>query len=428
LGLVLHRSNRAGWKGAQAGSQVDQKVHERWPELPLAAWQDTLATLHRWTQIVGKTRMVLTPHLNHWWNVTLYVTTRGLGTGAMYSGNIEVSVEFDFTTHELVLRTSSPAEARLPLVSKTVAVFYSEYMRALRLLGVDVSINTTPNEMEDATGLDADEMHGTYDPEFANRHWRILLSVDRVLAEFRSRFIGKQSPTHFFWGAFDLAQTRFSGRTAPRHPGGGPHNPIWVGREGYSHELTSAGFWPGGTGMDHPVFYAYAYPEPQGYANAKIDVPEAYYDNTWKEFLLPYDAVRRSPNPDRTLFTFLQCSYEAGAKLGKWERAALERLPLFPQLNEESQLAITIHENPETSRFEVRIGHETAFVEYRRKENTINLAHTIVPPSLEGKGIGSALAKYSLDFARANSLRVLPSCPFIAAYIESHPEYADLVD
>ena len=402
-------------------------MHERWPELPLAAWSDTLATLHRWTQIVGKTRLVLTPHLNHWWNVTLYLTTRGLATGPMYSGNIEVDVEFDFTTHELVIRTSSPAEARLPLTSKSVAVFYSEYMRALRMLGVDVSINTTPNEVEDATPFDVDEMHSTYDPDYANRHWRILLSADRVFSEFRSRFIGKQSPTHFFWGGFDLAQSRFSGRTAPPHPGGGPHNPIWVGREGYSHQLTSAGFWPGGPGIEYPVFYAYSYPEPPGYADADIDVPEAFYDKTWKEFFLPYEAVRTSPNPDRTLFTFLQCTYEAGAKLGEWDRAALERLPNPPAAKEEAEQAIVVHENPDASRFEVKVGDQTAFVEYRRRKDIINLAHTIVPPSLEGKGIGSALAKYSLNYARENSLRVIPSCPFIAAYIKSHPEYADLV-
>lgn len=402
-------------------------MQERWPELPLEAWRDTLATLHRWTQIVGKTRLALTPLVNHWWNVTLYVTTRGLSTSPMYSGNIEVEVEFDFTTHELVIRTSAPAEARLPLVSKSVAVFYSEYMRALRLLGVGVTINTTPNEIEDAIALDVDETHSTYDPEFANRHWRILLSASRVFAEFRSRFIGKTSPTHFFWGAFDLAQSRFSGKTAPPHPGGGPHMPIWVGREGYSHQLTSAGFWPGGAGMDQPVFYAYAYPEPPGYAKAEVEPPGAYYDETWKEFILPYEVVRTSPTPDRTLFDFLQCTYEVGAKLGEWDRESLERLPKFPKPETEPDANPVIAENPAESRFEVIVGGEKAFVEYRRKEDRINLAHTIVPPALEGKGIGSALARYSLDYARTNNLRVTPSCPFIAAYIRSHPEYADLV-
>ena len=403
-------------------------MRERWPELPLDAWRDTYATLHRWTQIVGKTRLALTPLINHWWNVTLYVTTRGLSTSTMYSGNIEVEVEFDFTTHELVIRTSAPAETRLPLTSKSVAVFYTEYISALRVLGVDVTLNTTPNELEDATPFDVDEIHSTYDPEYANRHWRILLSADRVFNEFRSRFTGKSSPTHFFWGSFDLAQSRFSGRGAPEHPGGIPHLPIWVGREGYSHELTSAGFWPGGGGgIEEPVFYAYAYPEPPGYANTEVDPAGAYYSQAMKEFILPYEVVRTSPTPDRTLFDFLQCTYEAGATLGKWDRAALERLPARPTPPEESPDELVVHENPEASRFEITVANQTAFVEYRRKADQINLVHTIVPPALEGRGIGSALAKYSLDFARKNSLCVIPSCPFIAAYIKSHAQYADLL-
>lgn len=403
-------------------------MRERWPELPLDAWRDTYATLHRWTQIVGKTRLALTPLINHWWNVTLYVTTRGLTTSTMYSGNIEVEVEFDFTTHELVIRTSAPAETRLPLSSKSVAVFYTEYISALRLLGVDVTLNTTPNELEDVTPFDVDETHSAYDPEYANRHWRILLSSLRVFDEFRSRFIGKTSPTHFFWGSFDLAQSRFSGMTAPEHPGGAPHLPIWVGREGYSHQLTSAGFWAGGgAGIEEPVFYAYAYPEPPGYSDWEAEPPGAYYNQTLKEFILPYEAVRTSAKPDRTLLDFLQCTYEAGATLGKWERSALERLPAKPKPANDPALDLVVTENPEMSRFEITVGGQTAFVEYRRKADRINLVHTIVPPALEGKGIGSALAKHSLEFARKNSLRVIPSCPFIAAYIESHPQYADLV-
>lgn len=402
-------------------------MQERWPELPLDAWRDTYATLHRWTQIVGKTRLALTPHINHWWNVTLYVTSRGLSTATMYSGNIEVEVEFDFTTHELVIRTSAPAEARLPLSSKSVAVFYTEYMNALRLLGVDVRIHPVPSEVEDITPFESDEVHGTYDPEYANRHWRILLSADRVFSEFRSRFTGKSSPTHFFWGGFDLAQSRFSGRTAPPHQGGPPNTPIWVNHEGYSHELTSSGFWPGGAaGIDEPVFYAYAYPEPSGYGQADVEPAEAYYHETMKEFILPYEAVRKAKSPDRALLSFLQCTYEAGAILGKWDRAALERTPTVS--TEDDQLTeLEITENAEASRFEALIEGQTAFVEYRRKDDRIFLVHTIVPPSLEGQGIGTALAKYSLEFARRNSLRVVPSCPFIAAYIDEHPEYRELV-
>ncbi len=299
---------------------------ERWPKLPVFEWQDTAATLHRWTQIVGKTRLSLTPLVNHWWNSTLYVSARGLTTGAMHSGDVALDIGFDFVDHTLEIRSSRAKAILLPLRAQSVADFYSEYTAALRGIGVELHISAFPNEVEDATPFAKDQTHHSYDPEYANRFWRILLESDRVFTDFRARFVGKASPSHFFWGAMDLAVTRFSGRPAPRHPGGAPHCPDYVQTEGYSHELTSAGFWPGAAGaIEEPVYYAYAYPEPADYERATVKPASAYYHPTMKEFVLPYEAVRTSKSPDATLLEFLQSTYEAGAKLASWDRAALER-------------------------------------------------------------------------------------------------------
>jgi hypothetical protein len=299
---------------------------ERWPTLPVAEWDDTRDTLHRWTQIVGKTRLSLTPLVNHWWNSTLYVSARGLRTGTMHSGDVALEIELDLVDHTLEIRSSQWQVIRLPLVPQSVADFYREYVDSLRTLGIDLHIHATPNEVEDATPFAEDQKHCSYDPEYANRFWRILSESDRVFTKFRARFVGKASPSHFFWGAMDLAVTRFSGRPAPKHPGGAPHCPDYVQIEGYSHELTSAGFWPGAKGqMDNPVYYAYAYPEPKGYSAEKVQPAEAFYHQDLKEFILPYETVRTSKSPDDTLLDFLESTYEAGAKLLKWDRAALER-------------------------------------------------------------------------------------------------------
>lgn len=299
---------------------------ERWPSLPVAAWQDTAATLHRWTQIVGKTRLSLTPLVNHWWNSTLYVSARGLTTSTMHSGDVALEVEFDFVDHTLEIRSSRAKTILLPLRAQSVADFYAEYLAALHGIGVEIHISASPNEVEDATPFASDRTHHSYDPEYANRFWKILLESDRIFTEFRARFIGKASPSHFFWGAMDLAVTRFSGRPAPKHPGGAMHCPDYVQIEGYSHELTSAGFWPGAIGaIEEPVYYAYAYPEPSGYESAAVKPSPAYYHPMMKEFILPYEAVRTSKSPDATLLEFLQSTYEAGANLAHWDRAALER-------------------------------------------------------------------------------------------------------
>lgn len=298
---------------------------EPWPSLPLEAWIETCETLHLWIQIVGKVRLAQSPWVNHAWHVTLYVTARGLTTSPIPHGARTFQIDFDFLTHQLVLRTSDGGTGGFALEPQSVAVFYKRLMGEMEKLALHVDIHRQPNEVADPIPFDQDETHRVYDREYANRFWRILVQADRVFKEFRARFIGKCSPVHFFWGAFDLACTRFSGRLAPTHPGGVPNLPDWAVREAYSHECISAGWWPGGGALLEPAFYAYGYPEPAGFAGARIKPDGAYYSPDLKEFILPYDAVRTARRPDELLLEFLQSTYEAAANLGGWDRGALER-------------------------------------------------------------------------------------------------------
>ncbi|WP_447598357.1 DUF5996 family protein [Nitrospira sp. Nam80] len=295
-----------------------------WPSLPLQAWRETYATLHMWTQIVGKIRLALAPMICQWWEVTLYVTPRGLTTSPIPYGTRVFQIDFDFLDHKQIIQTAEGEIRSIALVPRSVADFYQDTMAALRSLGIEVDIWTTPVEVDDRTPFEQDRHHTAYDVDYAQRCLRILLQADRVLTDFRAGFEGKVSPVHFFWGAFDLAVTRFSGRPAPQHPGA-PHLAKFVAQEAYSHEVSSCGFWPGGGAVDQPCFYAYAYPEPEGFASYPIYPDEAFYSRDFREFLLPYDAVRRAEDPDRLLLAFLQSTYEAAADLGKWDRAALER-------------------------------------------------------------------------------------------------------
>lgn len=298
---------------------------DTWPELPLEAWKDTYATLHLWTQIVGKVRLVQTPWINHSWHVTLYVTPRGLTTSPIPHGMRQFAIDFDFIDHRLIVETSDGGKGGFALRPMTVAAFYRTLMAELEKLGLAVAIVRRPNEIPDAIPFDRDETHGSYDAEYVNRFWRILVQSECVFRAFRARFIGKASPIHLFWGGLDLAVTRFSGRLAPEHPGGIPALPDAITREAYSHEVSSAGFWPGGGPVPQPVFYSYAYPEPKGFAEAKVVPAQAFYSADLREFLLPYDAVRTSASPDETLLAFLQATYEAAADRAGWDRAALER-------------------------------------------------------------------------------------------------------
>ena len=303
----------------------DAAIGSMWPQLPLAPWQPTYETLHMWTQIVGKTRLALAPLQNHWWQVTLYPTVRGLSTGTMPCEGRTVEIEFDFRDHVLAIRCNDGRNEVLPLAAMPVARFFASYMEALRALDIQVRLHAIPVEIVTAIPFERDVEHATYDADAANRHWRILLQVQRVFQMFRSRFVGKASPVHFFWGSFDLATTRFSGRSAPRHPGGAPNCPDYVMVEAYSQECASWGFWPGGGIIREAAFYAYAYPEPAGYPQHRVEPDAAYYHPELHEFVLPYEAVRSASNPDETLLAFLQSTYEAAADLAKWDRATIDR-------------------------------------------------------------------------------------------------------
>lgn len=294
-----------------------------WPSLPLDAWQDTYATLHMWTQIIGKIRMVQSPRVNHSWHVTLYVTARGLSTSPIPHGDRSFEVEFDFVDHQLMIRANDGRTGRVPLEPQSVATFYRRVMGELDRLDLPVEIKTKPNEVPDPIRFDRDETHRSYDPEYARRFWEILVQADRVMKQFRARFAGKSSPVHFFWGAPDLAVTRFSGRPAPAHPGGIANLPDAVTREAYSHEVSSCGFWPGGGPVPYAAFYAYAYPEPPGFASADVRPDAAFYSQDLREFLLPYDAVRNAASPDDTLLDFFQTTHDAAATLASWDSDAL---------------------------------------------------------------------------------------------------------
>lgn len=289
-----------------------------WPALPLEAWRDTCETLQLWVQIVGKIRLTLTPWTNHSWHAPLYVTACGFTTSPIPFGTRTFEIEFDLLAHELHIRTSTGERRALPLRAQTVAEFYRTLMRELETLDIFVQINTHPNEVEQPITFSADTVHRSYDPLYAQRFFRALAQADRLLQCFRARFSGKSSPVHFFWGSFDLAVTRFSGRPAPSHPGGIPHLPDWVVREAYSHEVSSAGFWPGGGPHPFPLFYSYAYPEPAGFRTAPVLPEGAFYSEALHEFVLPYDAVRHAQDPDAAVLTFLQSTYEAAAKGGHW--------------------------------------------------------------------------------------------------------------
>jgi hypothetical protein len=289
-----------------------------WPALPLEEWEETYHTLHMWTQIVGKIRLGLAPLQNHWWNVALYVNTRGLTTSPIPYQGRAFEIQFDFVHHRLELRTSDGGERALALSPKSVAAFYRELLSTLRQAGIDVQINPKPQEIANPIPLDRDETHASYDPEYANRLWRILLSTDLVFQEFRARFIGKSSPVHFFWGSFDLCCTRFSGRRAPPRKG-------IITSEAYSHECSSVGWWPGGGDVKGPAFYAYTAPEPAGYGDQRVRPQSAVYPSKLREFVLMYDEVRRATSPRDEILEFAQSTYEAGANLAGWDRKSLER-------------------------------------------------------------------------------------------------------
>lgn len=296
-----------------------------WPELPLEAWSETCDTLHLWTQVAGKVRLATTPLVNHWWNVTFYVTSRGLAAPSNYHGGRSFDMVFDFVDHELRIVTSDGRRECFALKPMSVADFYAEFMQRLRRLDVDVRIRTMPCEIPDCVRFEQDRTHAQYDPAYVQKFHQALVQVNRVMNQFRARFIGKVSPVHFFWGSFDLAVTRFSGRTAPPPQGHAPHVADSMTAEAYSHEVSSCGFWPGNGGYGRAAFFVYAYPEPAGYGETRLQTVGAFYDTNVGQFILPYDAVRQAADPDALLLGFFQETYAAAADLARWDRKALER-------------------------------------------------------------------------------------------------------
>jgi hypothetical protein len=309
---------------------MNSASHTPWPELPTAAWRETYATLHLWTQIIGKLRLVRSPWLNHSWHVALYVTARGLTTSPIPDGVRTFQIDLDLIDHVLRVSTSDGAQRQFALAGQSVASFYAAIMAALWETGIHIAIDEMPNELPEPIRFSEDKKHASYDPAAVRSFLQILVNVDRVFKQFRTGFLGKASPVHFFWGSFDLTVTRFSGRRAPRHPGGIPHLSDDVACEAYSHEESSAGFWPGSGAIDYPAFYSYAYPEPAGFRAVKVRPDAAFFSEALGEFILPYDAVRTAAAPDQALLEFLQSTYEAAANAAKWDRDALECAPGQP--------------------------------------------------------------------------------------------------
>ena len=313
-----------------------------WPELPdYKTWKNTCDTLQRWIQIVGKVRTTTAPWINHGWHSTLYLTSRGLTTSLIPGTDRNFSIDFDFIHHQLQVRTSDGQERIYPLKAEPVASFYNGFRKIMSDLEIELDFYPRANEVPDTTPFAEDTAHRSYDPLATRRFWETLIPVNQVFQEFRSRFVGKCSPVHFFWGSLDLAVTRFSGRRAPEHPGGFPTLPDLVTREAYSHEVSSCGFWPGNDLFPSPAFYSYAYPHPEGFEKIKIAAPNVIYHPTLKEFILPYDEVRKSSAPEKLLLLFLQGTYEGAANLGGWDRDLLENSPYLKALQEKQKKKLT---------------------------------------------------------------------------------------
>jgi predicted GNAT family acetyltransferase len=412
-----------------------------WPELPTEDWHDTIATLHRWTQVIGKIRMHQSPWLNHSWSVALYVTPVGLTTNLVPYGSEGFRWELDLPGSGAELVTSTGERRRIELHDGlSVAQFHAAVLEAMESVDMPVSISTMPSEIADAVPFPEDHGHATYDVAHASALHRALLDAARVFERFRSGFTGKASPVHFFWGSFDLAVTRFSGRLAPKHPGGLPNFPADVAAEAYSHEVTSVGFWPGDRTVA-PLFYAYAYPSPDGFADAAIDVEGATWSAELGEFVLPYAAVAAAADPDAALLSFCEQTHAAAADRAGWDRDHLEcatpRGPDWwrdrphpePAPAAASDDGVVVTDDPDRHRYVITVdGVERGAAVYRRFDERWLFVHTEIDPAFDGRGLGSRLARAALDDVAARGGRVVPLCPFIAGWIERHPEYDALVD
>lgn len=400
--------------------RIEPATTDLWPVLTLSKWEDTRDALHLWSQVVGKVRLALEPMINHWWQVPLYVSARGLTTSLMHVEGRGLELELDFIDHVLLISTSRGEVREVRLQPQSVADFYAATIAALDDLGIPLQLLARPVELPEAIPFAADTELRAYDPDAAQRFWRALLQSQRVMHEFRGRFIGKVSPVHFFWGSFDLAVSRFSGRRAPRHPGGVPNCADFVQELAYSHELSSAGFWPGGS--EEGSFYSYAYPTPEGFADWPVAPAAAYFDKDLGEFVLPYQAVRTASDPQALLLEFLRSTYEAAATLAHWDRAALEARPPDPGRNADDNPEVV--DDAPNHRFAYIDGGEVAELTYELRGDRLVLVHTEVPDALGGRGIAGNLVQAAVDRAAREGLTVVPDCPYARLWLRRHPDQA----
>jgi predicted GNAT family acetyltransferase len=408
-----------------------------WPEIDYRQWRETCAALQLYLQIAGKYRLAHTPWLNHSWHATFYVNARGW-TSSLVPDGPGIEIAFDLIDHRVVGRNTRGGSAAVALRPMSVAAFHAEFVAMIAELGGTPSFHGSPNEIPDPVPFAEDDRERRYDAEAVTRFFRATVAVDRVFKQFRTSFIGKSSPVHLFWGSFDLAVTRFSGRPAPLHPGGIPALPDAVAQEAYDHEVASAGFWPGGGGIDYPAFYAYAYPTPPGYAAAAIEPEAAFWSAGLGEFILPYDAVRTAADPEAALLRFLTSSYAAAADLGGWDRQALECEPGVPRRPRAVRAGKAApapvdrqadrEEGSGKGRYRLSVdGHEAVMTYSLAGEHLIIIDHTEVPDALRGRRIGESLVRQAVEDARAAGKKILPLCPFAKAQMDRHPEWKDVL-
>lgn len=410
-----------------------------WPNIDYQSWQETCSALHLFLQIAGKYRLAHTPWLNHSWNATFYVTPRGLASSPIPDGS-GIEILFDLKKHELIGTSGDGRAATLPLGPTTIAAFHADFVEMIQNLGGTPSFDGTPNEVIDPVPFVLDHRERPYDRQAVARFHGALVAIDRVFNRFRTSFTGKSSPVHLFWGSFDLAVTRFSGRRAPLHGGGIPALPDHVAQEAYDREVASVGFWPGGNGSDSPAFYAYAYPAPDGFRGMAVQPDAAFWHDKLGEFILPYEAVRSAADPDADLMAFLHSTYEAAANLGNWDRELLDCAPGQPRRARQPDAepgGLTTSETGETieredgearGRYHLVVEGLEAEMTYRRSDNRIiTIDHTGVPPALRGRRIGERLVRQAVEDARREGLKVVPLCPFARAQINRHPEWQDVL-
>jgi predicted GNAT family acetyltransferase len=411
----------------------------KWPQLDYLGWRDTCSALHLYIQIVGKYRLAHTPWLNHSWNATFYVTPRGLTTSPIPDGP-GIEILFDFLEHKVVGTCGEGRQASFPLEATTVATFHASFLQLVSELGGTPTFNGSPNEVPFPVPFAEDDRDRPYDRDAVQRFHKSLIAIDKVFNRFRTGFLGKSSPVHLFWGSFDLALTRFSGRRAPLHPGGIPALPDDVAQEAYDREVSSVGFWPGGGGIDYPAFYAYAYPAPGGYRAATVKPDAGFWHEGLSEFILPYEAVQSAADPEAALMSFLVSTYEAAAELGGWDRDLLEcangmprqvRAPDALQTNDAPPVAevmVEREDGPSKGRYRLVVDGVKAEMTYSRAgEGLIIIDHTEVPAALRGRRVGERLVRQAIEDARREGIEIMPLCPFAKAQIGRKPEWQDVV-